>query len=358
MVGLDFQRLSKTIEYLLRHPDPTGLVADEEGWFCLDEVANVVGRTIRRAVCAEDVSFASTRFGNARVQVQGVRMRVSASAQGERGGGPELLFHASPRVRVAEYQTHGAIGSGNGVGIHLSRSETAAWRVGHRSFLDPVVLIVDAVRARRDGVHFVRAREGLYTATEVPIRHVLNLREGFAEQASAGGFVVEWSTGAPRIALIRVTRRHGATWEVAKGKLEPGESPAVAAVREVQEEMGFAADVTEVRQVGAVRYGFYTREGSPRIKTISIFVMEVAGPGCGFQPAAAEGIEEARWFEISEALSVLSHPSLRATLGRLMQALDQRAAELGLAPIAMRRAGAGPSDGQADVLEEEGAGGS
>lgn len=356
-MGLDFQRLSKTIEYLLRHPDPTGLVADAEGWFCLDEVACVVGRTIRRAVCAEDVSFASTRFGNARVQVQGVRLRVSVGAPSERGGGPELLFHAASRLRVDEYQAQGAIGSGNGVGIHLSRSETAAWRVGHRTFLDPIVLIVDAVRARRDGVHFARAREGLYTATEVPIRHVLNLREGFAEQASAGGFVVEWSTGVPRIALIRVTRRHGATWEVAKGKLEPGESPSAAAVREVQEEMGFVAEMTEVRQVGAVRYGFYTREGAPRVKTISIFVMEVPGPGGGFTPAAAEGIEEARWFEISEALSVLSHPSLRATLGRLMQALDQRAAELGLPPIAMRKAPDAANDSPADSVEGEGAGG-
>ena len=334
---------------MLRHPDPPGLVADADGWYCLDQVAHAVGRTIRRAVCAEDISFASTRFGNARVQVQGVRLRVCTNGHGERGGGPELLFHAAPRVRVDEYQEQGVVATEQSAGIHLSRSEPAAWRVGHRSFADPVVLIVDAIRARRDGVQFVRAREGLYTATEIPIRHVLNLREGYAEQASAGGFVVEWSTGAPRIALIRVSRRHGATWEVAKGKLEAGESPEVAAIREVREEMGISADVSQVRQVGAVRYGFYTREGAPRLKTITIFVMEVPGPGEGFQPAADEGIEEARWFEIGEALSVLSHPSLRATLGRLMLALDQRAAELGLPPLAMQRTAgdAGPPMGTA-----------
>ena len=338
MSGLDFQRLSKTIEYLLRHPDPTGLVADAEGWFGLDDVASVVGRTIRRAVCAEHVSFASTRFGSARVQVQGVRLRVSTCIAVDRNGGPDLLFHAAPRVRLEEYQAEGRLRANHGMGIHLSRSESAAWRVAHRSFADPVVLFVDAVRARRDGVQFARAREGLYTTPEVPIRHVLNLRQGFAEQASAGGFVVEWSTGAPRIALIRVARRNGATWEVAKGKLEAGESPEVAAVREVQEEMGFLADVTHVRQVGSVRYGFYTREGAPRVKTISIFLMEVSGPGTGFLPAASEGIEEARWFAIQEALSVLSHPSLRGTLGRLIQALDARAAELGLAPVSVPRA--------------------
>lgn len=336
MAGLDFQRLSKTIEYLLRHPDPTGLVADGEGWFGLDDVASVVGRTIRRAVCAEDVSFASTRFGSTRVQVQGVRLRVSCVAAPDRASGPDLLYHAAPRARMDEYITEGAVSAAHSVGVHCSRSESAAWRVAHRSFIDPQVLIIDAVRARRDGVQFTRAREGLYTTLAIPIRHILNLRDGFAEQASAGGFVVEWSTGVPRIALIRVARRSGSTWEVAKGKLEAGESPAVAAVREFQEEMGFSAEITHVEPVGALRYGFYTREGVPRVKTISVFLMEISGPGEGFSPAEEEGIEEVRWFELPEALTVLSHPSLRATLGGLLHALDRRAAILGLEPVSAR----------------------
>ena len=46
-----------------------------------------------------------------------------------------------------------------------------------------------------------------------------------------------WGPDGPEL-MIQVRRRSGLTWEVAKGKLEPGESPWQAAIREVQEEIG------------------------------------------------------------------------------------------------------------------------
>lgn len=331
MAGLDLIRLGKTIHYLLRHPTP-GLVADAEGWFCVEEVARLVSRTIRRPVAPDDVTGASRVLVGARMEVEAGRLRLSAPAAPERYTGPDLLFHAAPRGRLVQYEREGRIWASGEVGVHLSRQEVAAWRVAHRTFVDPVVLIVDAARARRDGVHFVRSRAGLYLAPGIPLRHVLNLRDGYAEQASAGGFVVDWSTGAPRIGLIRVARRHGYTWEVAKGKLEYGEPPAVAAVREVREEMGVTVPVRAVTSLGSVRYGFYTREGTPRLKTIYLFAIELAEPFEDFRPLVDEGIEEVRWFSLSEALAVLGHPSLRTTLGRLLAALDARAAELGHPP--------------------------
>ncbi|MSQ03599.1 MAG: NUDIX domain-containing protein [Myxococcales bacterium] len=330
MAGLDLIRLGKTIHYLLRHPDPTGLVADGDGWFCVEEVARVVSRTIRRPVATEDVDDATRCFVGARLEVVDGRVRIQMGIEPERYGGPDLLFHAVPRGRLPLYEREGRMWGPNDAGVHLSRHESLAWRVAHRTYIDPVVLIVDAARARRDGVEFVRTRGGLYLAMAVPLRHVLNLRPGYTEQASAGGFVVDWSTGAPRIGLIRVARRHGLTWEVAKGKLEYGEPPVVAAVREMREEMGVDVPVRETVSVGSVRYGFYTREGAPRLKTIYLFLIELAEPFEAFRPLSEEGIEDARWFALDEALEVLVHPSLRIILGRLLRALDLRAAALGL----------------------------
>ncbi len=330
MAGLDLIRLSKTIHYLLRHPAPTGLVADAEGWFVLDEVARVVGRTIRRPVALDDIDGATRCLIGGRMEIEEGRIRVVLGGPSERYGGPDLLFHAAPRGRLSVYEREGRVSAPTDAGIHLSRQESSAWRVAHRTFVDPVVLVIDAARARRDGVSFARARAGLYLASAIPLRHVLNLREGYSEQASAGGFVVDWSSGVPRVALIRVARRHGMTWEVAKGKLEYGEPPAVAAVREVREEMGVDVPVGQIRSLGSVRYGFYTREGTPRLKTIYLFLIELAEPFSAFKPLSEEGIEEVRWFALTEALAVLSHPSLRTTLGRLVTALDERADELGL----------------------------
>ncbi len=331
MAGLDLIRLSKTIHYLLRHPAPTGLVADGEGWFCLQEVARVTSRTIRRPVGAEDVAGASRCLVGGHIELDAARIRLLVPAVNERYSGPDLVFHAAPRGRLPLYEREGCLWTPNDSGVPLSRHEPAAWRVAHRTFVDPMVLVVDAARARRDGVRIVRTRSGLFLASNIPLRHVLNLREGFSEQASAGGFVVDWSSGAPRIGLIKVARRNGATWEVAKGKLEDGESPGVAAVREMREEMGVTVGVRALRSLGSVRYGFYTREGTPRLKTIFLFLIELAEPFEDFKPLAEEGIEDVRWFSLPEALNVLSHPSLRSALGRLVQAIDERAVELGLA---------------------------
>jgi 8-oxo-dGTP pyrophosphatase MutT (NUDIX family) len=231
---------------------------------------------------------------------------------------------------VESFLEQGHLAHPGGAPIQLARGEGHAWRVAHRQWDDPVVLFVDAARARRDGVYFERTRAGHFLAKSVPIRHVLNLRDGFAEQASAGGFLVDWSTGAPRIALIRVARRGGSTWEVAKGKIEAGEAPQEAAIREVREEMGLVAALQVHGEVGTIRYGFCTPDGAPRLKTIYLYVLEAHDAVESFDPARREGIDAVRWFALEEALASLAHPSLRASIGRLLGALEERAAELGV----------------------------
>jgi RNA:NAD 2'-phosphotransferase (TPT1/KptA family)/8-oxo-dGTP pyrophosphatase MutT (NUDIX family) len=331
VAGLDPVRLSRTLAWLLRHGASPGLAADAQGWFAAETVARACARTIRRPVLAEDVLFAITRFGGHQFCLEGTRIRMAGSgaARGEPAG-PDLLFHATCRSREAEYRREERVRGPGGGEVHLSRTATQAWRVAHRCFDDPEVLVVDAARGRRDGLALSRGRNGLYVAPEVPVRHVMNLREGFAEQVSAGGFVVEWSTGAPRIALIRVVRRHGSTWEVAKGKLEAGEHPAEAAVREVREEMGMVGPLVARAPVAAVQYAFYTREGEPRLKTVYLYLLEVDGAVDSFSPAREEGVEQVCWFDLPTALDVLAHPSLRTAIGRLVQTLDERALQLGL----------------------------
>jgi putative RNA 2'-phosphotransferase len=347
-VGLDLPRLSRTLHFLLRHgAGAAGLGPDAEGWYPVDDVARAVSVSIRRPVAGADVHAAAERYGGARFELAEGRIRArEAPAERIPGqtpptrpqpGGPDLLYHAAPRGRLRAIAQRGALVHPHGGALHFSRLEAHAWRVAHRQWEDPVVLYVDAARARRDGAVFERTRSGQYSASSVPLRHVLNLRDGFAEQASAGGFLVDWSSGAPRIALIRVTRRGGATWEVAKGKLEPGEPPMTAAVREVCEEMGVRSPISVSGQLGTIRYGFSTPDGSPRLKTIHLYVLETPEAACGFAPAREEGIDAVRWFDLDDAIASLAHPSLRSAIGRLLAALETRAAELGIALSPPRR---------------------
>jgi RNA:NAD 2'-phosphotransferase (TPT1/KptA family)/ADP-ribose pyrophosphatase YjhB (NUDIX family) len=331
LAGLDFIRLSRTLFYLLRHgAEPAGLAADEEGWYCALAVAGAVSNVIRRPVSRDEILITASRYGGGRFELHDGRVRVGGCGYARLGSGPDILYHATPRSRVDAFLERGALALPGGAPVQLARAEGQAWRVAHRQWEDPVVLFVDAARARRDGVHFERSRSGQFTTQSVPIRHVLNLREGFAEQASAGGFLVDWATGAPRIALIRVCRRGGSTWEVAKGKIEAGEAPEHTAIREVREEMGVQAPVAVRCTLGTIRYGFCTPDGAPRLKTIHLYVLEAQDEIGRFDPASGEGIDDVRWFGLEEALASLAHPSLRGSIGRLLGALEERAAELGL----------------------------
>lgn len=329
-MGLDPFRLSRTLTWLLRYgPPAAGLVAAPDGSFPIDAVAAAASLSLSRPVSAEDVTQAVATHGSGRFQVREGRIRAAAPGGGE-GPGPDILYHAVPRTRLADYVSRGMVAAPSGGPVHLSRAEGHAWRVAWRHWDDPAVLFVDAARARRDGLRFSRSRSGQFLTHRIPTRHVLNLRDGFAEQASAGGFLVDWSHGTPRVALIRVNRRTGSTWEVAKGKIEAGEAPDRAAVREVGEEMGVEDTITVTRSLGTVRYGFSTPEGHPRLKTIYLYVLEVDGPPEGFHPSAREGIEQVRWFDVFDAVDMLTHPSLRGAVGRLLAALEDRAEELGL----------------------------
>ena len=125
-------------------------------------------------------------------------------------------------------------------------------------------------------------------------------------------------------------RRSGTSWEVAKGKLEPGESPAKAAVREVREEMGCPGFPLEIsRSLGFIRYGFHTPDGYPRLKTLHMYLMATPERCTDFAPSRREGILEVDWFDPVEAARVCNHRSLRPLMRSLRDALvaDSAAAD-------------------------------
>src|SRR5438046_10367295 len=87
-------------------------------------------------------------------------------------------------------------------------------------------------------------------------------------QSSAGGLVVD---DAGRGLLIRARDlRNQPVWTLPKGALNPGESAADAALREVREETGWECEV--VRELDAVTYWFQ-RDGRRIRKTVRWYLM-------------------------------------------------------------------------------------
>lgn len=120
----------------------------------------------------------------------------------------------------------------------------------------------------------------------------------------AAGAVL-WRTGSAGNEIAVVHRPHYDDWSLPKGKLDPGETSPVAAVRELTEETGY--DAVLGRFLTTVEYSV---NGSA--KTVDYFTARpVAGE---FTPN--EEVDELRWLPMDEARSLLTYEGDRDVCSR------------------------------------------
>lgn len=115
---------------------------------------------------------------------------------------------------------------------------------------------------------------------------------------AAGGVV--WRRGGDgHIRILVVHRPRYDDWSLPKGKADPGETDAECALREVEEETGFAC------RLGTELPSTTYRDSKDRPKTVRYWAMEpVSGDG-RFAPNSE--IDEIRWLEVGEAVKLLSY---------------------------------------------------
>ena len=123
---------------------------------------------------------------------------------------------------------------------------------------------------------------------------------------AAGGLVCRpGPAGLTEIAVVH--RAAYDDWSFPKGKLERGETPEAAALREVTEETGLECNLLE--PFGCTRY--VDRRGAA--KTVCYWIMEPTGGR--FRPGLE--VDELRWLTASEALDLLSYARDREVMKRL-----------------------------------------
>jgi 8-oxo-dGTP pyrophosphatase MutT (NUDIX family) len=137
---------------------------------------------------------------------------------------------------------------------------------------------------------------------------------------SAGGVVVRTVRGRTMVAAIRPRGKPEGVWALPKGNIDPDESPAETAVREVREETGVEGRLVE--KLGDVRY-VYTRKGGLRVfKVVSFFLLR-AGRGRIGQIDESMRIEvaEARWLPLEEAPRLLAYGGEREMAAKALERL-------------------------------------
>jgi ADP-ribose pyrophosphatase YjhB (NUDIX family) len=126
---------------------------------------------------------------------------------------------------------------------------------------------------------------------------------------SAGGVVVDDRADGARWVLLIVHRSMSGhpRWTLPKGGIEPGETPEVAALREVREETGHIAIIE--RPLSVIEYSFVWRPERVRYqKSVHYFKMRWDGSTPGERDDEAEHVE---WVPHPIALLRLAHRNER-----------------------------------------------
>jgi 8-oxo-dGTP pyrophosphatase MutT (NUDIX family) len=136
---------------------------------------------------------------------------------------------------------------------------------------------------------------------------------------SAGGVVVRRLRGRWWVAAIRPNGKPEGTWALPKGLIDPGETGAATAVREVGEETGLEARLEQ--KLGDVRY-VYTWGGERIFKVVSFFLLRYTSGRIGNLPPGMEReVAEARWLPLEEAPRLLAYGGEREMAKRALASL-------------------------------------
>jgi 8-oxo-dGTP diphosphatase len=140
---------------------------------------------------------------------------------------------------------------------------------------------------------------------------------------------IPWRLRQGTLEVALVHRPKYDDWSWAKGKLDPGEEPCVAAVRETQEETGL--DVRLGIPLPRAEYPVLDGSGTPSTKEVHYWAAEVVG-GSG---VLEHEIDEVAWVDVKGAHDRLDYARDREQLLALVRA--QREEALRTWPLALVR---------------------
>jgi 8-oxo-dGTP pyrophosphatase MutT (NUDIX family) len=157
---------------------------------------------------------------------------------------------------------------------------------------------------------------------EVRLNNMTREKPDSVAEISAGGFVVS-KTDSNLVALMARFNRGGKLeWCIPKGHLEPEETKEQAALREVFEETGLEAQITDY--LGEVSYTF-NQKGKNVSKTVHVFLMDQVAGELTMEHDPNHEASELAWVKLDELITKLSHGSEKRIAQIALKLIEARA---------------------------------
>ena len=124
-------------------------------------------------------------------------------------------------------------------------------------------------------------------------------------QISAGGVAFRKKGRRIEVALISVGDEN--RWQLLKGIVDKGEATEAAARREVREEAGIDAEMID--RIDRVEYWYFSKEQNQRVRYHKFVYFFLLRYKSGDVKHHDSEVNEARWFDIDDAIAALAFNS-------------------------------------------------
>jgi 8-oxo-dGTP pyrophosphatase MutT (NUDIX family) len=118
--------------------------------------------------------------------------------------------------------------------------------------------------------------------------------------------------------VVLVHRRHPKLWALPKGTPTAGETMEETALRETREETGLQVEIEA--PIRAIQY-FFVRGRTRFHKTVHFYLMRPVG---GALEDHDHEFDEVAWFQLEEALELMTHPTERTVVEEAVALMDSK----------------------------------
>lgn len=172
-------QLSKQISFMLRHkPWLYELELDEEGWVFVEAVISSLQASQQwQSITDKDLFQMIEQSEKKRHEILNGKIRalyghsIPGKLTKQSARPPEYLYHGTAPEFIEYIKIHGLLPMKRQY-VHLSEDVDTAKQVGFRKSSKPIILIIHAIEAYKNGIHFYRGNDLVWLADQIHVKYI------------------------------------------------------------------------------------------------------------------------------------------------------------------------------------------